>query len=102
VAHPDLLAAAEPGEQRVGGLVELQGGEAILAFLALANLAAEQVRHELLPITDSQYGLAVAKMAGSTVGLPGSYNAGRAAGDDDAPGKGDGRTAGVSLGRTSA
>ena len=89
MAHPDLLAAPESGEQRVGGLVELQGGEAILAFLAPANLAAEQVRHELLPITDSQYGLAVGKDGGVYGGAAGVVDAGRAAGDDDAPRKGD-------------
>ncbi len=86
---------AEPGEQRVGGLVELQGGEAILAFLALANLAAEQVRHELLPVTDSQHGLAAGKDGGVHRGAAGVVNAGRAAGDDDAPGKGDCRGRGL-------
>jgi len=85
VAHPDLLPAPEPGEQRVGGFVELQRGQAILAFLALTNLAAEQVRHELLSVTDSHYGLSLGEDAGIHRGAAGVVNARRAAGDDDAP-----------------
>ena len=95
VAHPDLLAAPEPGEQRIGGFVELQHGQAVLALLALANLAAEQVRHELLSVTDPQYGLSLGKDAGVYRGAPGVVNARRAAGDDDALREGDGRGRGL-------
>jgi hypothetical protein len=96
MAHVSVRPGAEkPGEQRVGGLVELQRGQAILAFLALANLAAEQVRHELLSVTDSQHGLAVGKDAGVHRGAAGVVNARRAAGDDDALREGDCRGRGL-------
>ena len=42
-------------------------------FSPLRDLAAQQVRHELLAVTDAQHGHAASeKIAGSTVGLPGS------------------------------
>ena len=58
MAHPDLLRAGEPGEQRIGAVVEFEGGEAVLALVALADLAAQQVRHELLAVADAEHRLA--------------------------------------------
>ena len=72
MAHPDLLAAGEAGEQRVGRTSEIERGQAVFAAVALAHLAAQQVRHQLLAVADAEHGDAEAKIAGSTVGLPGS------------------------------
>ena len=45
----------------------------VFAFAAFANLAAQQVRHQLLAVADAQDGWTrLRKIAGSTVGLPAS------------------------------
>ena len=102
MAHPDLLRAGEPGEQRVGGVVQFQRGEAVLALLALAHFAAQQVRHELLPVADAEHRLAAAKDRRVHRGTAGVVDAARPAGDDDALWRTASSAAGVSLARTSA
>ena len=58
MAHPDLLRAGEAGEQRVGGIVQFQRRHAVLAFFAPADLAAQSMGHQLLPVADTEDGQA--------------------------------------------
>ena len=53
--------------------VKIELGESVLALVALLHRAAQQVRHELLPVADAQdRNAGVRASAGSMVGLPGS------------------------------
>ena len=71
-----------PGtEDRV--VVQFERGQAVLAFVALADLAAQQVRHQLLAVADAEDGGPAAKDRGIHCGAAGLVNAGGAAGDDD-------------------
>ena len=86
MVHPDLLRAGEAGKQGVGALFDFERGQTVLAFVALAHRAAEQVRHELLAVADTQDRAAERENGGIDGGAGGIVNAARAAGDDDALG----------------
>ena len=61
----------EAGEQRVGGVVQFERGQAVFALFAAAHLAAQQVRHQLLPVADAEHRLAGCKDGGVHGGDPG-------------------------------
>ena len=46
---------AEAAEQRVGRIVEFERRQPVLALHPLADFAAQQVRHELLPVADAEH-----------------------------------------------
>src|SRR5258708_208525 len=59
--HPDLLAGRQTiEERRTFGIAiqELKRGQTEFAFRARPNVSSEKMRHELLAVADSQYGLA--------------------------------------------
>ena len=89
MAHPDLLCAGEPGEHGVGCLVELKRRQAVFALDALADLSAEQVRHQLLPVADAEHRDAQREDGGVHGGALGVVDAARSAGDDEALGSGE-------------
>jgi hypothetical protein len=55
MAHPNLLASDEAFEQSIG-MLEVELREAVLASFALLYATAQDVGHELLPVTDTEYG----------------------------------------------
>src|SRR6202011_5124122 len=65
MTHPDLLPLGKPGEQRRScPTVQLERRQSEFAPVALLNDSAQQMRHELLPVTDAQHRLIVAKNRG--------------------------------------
>src|SRR5215472_5532833 len=87
MAHPDATAAAEPGEHRVGGIVEIEQRHAIFALIAFVDAPAEQVGHELLPVTNPQHGLAAGEERRIYRGAGRIVDTAWPARDDNAPGR---------------
>ncbi len=87
MAHPDLLLAGQPFEQRVGSGIQIQRGQAVFALFALAHLAAQQVSHELLAVADAQHGRTQGKNSRIYRGAARIVYARRPARDDDALGR---------------
>ena len=54
VAHPDLLAAFDAVEDGVG-MEDVELGEAVFAPIALADMAAQDVGHQLLAVADTEH-----------------------------------------------
>ena len=81
----------------------MEHGQAILALVALAHVAAQIVRHELLAVTDAEHGAVGRKNRRIDAGAVAFVNAIRAAGNDQ-PGAaaqfGRGRVAGRERRRT--
>ncbi len=71
VAHPDLLARLEL-LQEDAGLEDLEARAAVLAIAGRRDLAAERLRHQLVPVADPEHGDAELEQAGSTDGAPSS------------------------------
>ena len=67
MVHPDLRVAVQAFEKRVR-LRRMQDCQAVLALVALSDVAAEFVRHELLAVADSQHGAAGSKNCGIDAG----------------------------------
>lgn len=84
MVHPDLLRAGEARKQGVGALFDFERGQTVLAFVSLADRAAECVRHDLLAIADTHDGAAERENGGVDGRAGGVIDAARAAGDDDA------------------
>ena len=55
MAHPHLLAPDDTLEQSIG-MLKIELRKSILAPFALLHAAAQDVRHELLPVTYTEYG----------------------------------------------
>ncbi len=53
VAHPDLLAAFDAVEDGVG-MNDVELGEAVFAAVAFVDMAAEDVRHQLMAVADAE------------------------------------------------
>ena len=103
VTHPDLLAFRKPGEDPgFRPAIQLERGETILALLAFLDHAAQQVRHQLMAVADSQHGMAGVENRRIHRSAAVIVDAARAAGDDQAFAARPDLAAGVSLGRTSA
>ena len=58
MAHPYLLEPCYPAKKTALCLEDLQRCEPIFALVALPNVAAQKVRHQLLAVADSQNGRA--------------------------------------------
>src|SRR5712692_10560458 len=88
MAHPYLLAPANTAQQSSpasnGGGTDFELREAILAALAPANLPAEQMRHQLLPVANPEHRRPRAQQPGINRRTPRIVNARRPAGNDDA------------------
>jgi hypothetical protein len=54
VAHPHVQRAAQPGKQRLIGLVHIDAGHAILARLRRGHPAAQIVREQLHAVAQAQ------------------------------------------------
>src|SRR5581483_6875344 len=83
MAHPDLLRPREPAKSRRVNAVQFERRQAVFPLLALLHGSAEQVRHELLPVADSEHRPAAAKDRRIYRGTAGIVNAGRPARNDD-------------------
>ena len=67
-----ICCAPEASRNRADGILKVERGLSVLAFVALADLAAEQMRHQLLAVADAEDSRAGDEVGGSTVGLPSS------------------------------
>ena len=86
MAHPDLLRAAESA--RTGGRPPSSSSSVARPyspFIALADLSAQQVRHELLPVADTEHRDAERKDGRIDGGALRVVDAARSAGNDEAP-----------------
>ena len=54
MAHPDLLAARDAAEENIVRRGEIELGETVLAAIALLDLSAEEMRHQLLAVADAE------------------------------------------------
>ena len=88
VTHPHLLGPAQAGEHRVGYVMQLERGQTVLALVAPAHFAPQQVCHQLLAVADAEHRRAQREDGGVHGGTLGIVDAARPAGNDDAPGQG--------------
>ena len=86
VAHPHREGGGQAVEQGAVGAVQVERGRAVLSRIGSADAAAELVHHRLHTVADAQHGQAavVHPAGGERRAL--LVDAGRAAGEDDAPG----------------
>ncbi len=62
-----------PSNSALDRPIQIESGQAVLAFHAKLHRSAQQMCHQLLAVADAQHvRTALSKMAGSTVGLAGS------------------------------
>ncbi len=69
--HPNLQLAVQIGQELVR-MSGVESREAVLAFFALADPAAQHIGHELLAVADAEHGAISARICGSICGLPAS------------------------------
>ena len=100
MAHPDLLSPPRCPANSGCAVAMIELRESVLAVVAFADAAAQQVRHQLLAVADSEHGLprSRSRIDGGAAGI---VDAGGSAGDDQ-PLRPRESAAGVSLGTTSA
>ena len=86
MAHPDLLRTGKPRKHGVGSLIQFESGESIFPLDALADLASQQMRHELLAVADAENGDAEIEDGGIYGGAAGIVDAAGTARNDQALG----------------
>ena len=80
VGVPNLQRPGQVGEERGGGILDVQCALAVFAFLAGFDLAAEKMGEQLHAVADAEDGEAQIENAGVRHGGVLGINAGRAAG----------------------